>query len=141
MEILMGTGIVSGINWSVEGGVFSFFGQRGYVDGKKWTVPSGFGALLVEVDPDPIGDHICAIIAQDEQDGNADKIAYIGVQPFAGLLLALEGVLTLDTLCKAEETPDRIICTIVLNDVERTLIVLKNASTPMATYDSNNEIV
>jgi len=137
----MGTGIVTGINWSVEGRVFSFFGLRGYVDGKHWTVPSGFGALLVEVDPDPISDNICAIIAQDERDGNANKIAYIGVQPFAGLLLALEGVITLDVLRNAQETPDRIICTVVLGDVERTLIVLKNATTPMATYDSNNEIV
>jgi len=137
----VGTGIVSGVNWSVDGKVFSIFGLRGYVDGLDWIVPSGIGSMLERVKPAPVADRILDIIAEDERNGKAREIAYIGVERYFGLRLALEGVVTVEALSKARETPSRIICTVVIGGVERLLVIFEEASYSMATYDTNHEIV
>lgn len=137
----MGSGIVGGLNWSIEGGVFSIFGQRGYVDGKKWAVPSGFGPALTKVNPDPVSGHILRIIAGDKRDGNEGKIAYVGVNPFVGLLLALEEVITSAILRAAIETPHSIDLNVTLGGVKRRVVILKDATHTMATYDRKNQIV
>ena len=138
----MGHGIVSGVNWSVEGDVFTIFGQCGWVDGRKWRVSADFlGGANVPVDPAPIKKDIEAIIAGDIRDGNGDKIAYVGVGPFQGLLLALEGVITLRMLRAATEAPDRIIMDARLGGALRKLVVLKDTAYTMATFDRNDEVV
>lgn len=133
---------LSGANWSVEGGTFTFFGQRGWVDGRNWVVPVDFmGGIPAQVDPAPIKKDIEKIIAGDIRDGNGDKIAYVGVGPFQGLLLALEGVITPGRLRMARETPNRITMEVVLGGVSRKLVVLKDAKYTMATFDEKDEVV
>lgn len=132
---------VKGTNWSFENGVYDIFGARGYVDGSKWVIPTGFGSLLAEVGPEPISDEIRQIIAGDVEAGNGDKIAYVGVSPRWGLLLVLEGVITVEYLQTAEETSDRIMCTVRFDGRERKFVILKDATDDAATYDSNDEVV
>lgn len=138
----MGHGIVSGVNWSIEGDAFTIFGQCGWIDGRKWRVPADvLGGVNAPIDPAPIKKDIEAIIAGDIRDGNGDKIAYVGVGPFQGLLLALEGVITTRMLQTATEAPDRIIMDVRLSGAQRKLVVLKDARYTMATFDQNDEVV
>lgn len=140
MEV--GHGIVSGVNWSVEGGIFTIFGKRGWVRSRRWVLPAEIlGGTQATVDPCPIKEKIEKIITDDIRNGDGDKIAYVGVGPFQGLLLALEGVITIEALQNAQETPDRIIMEAQLGDKPRTLVVLKDATYTMATYDRNDEVV
>lgn len=138
----MSHGIVSGVNWSVEGDVFTIFGKRGWVSGKNWVLPVDFmGGIPAEVDPAPIKKDIEKVIAADVRNGDGEKIAYVGVGPFQGLLLALEGVITVRMLRAATETPDRVIMDARLGHAQRKLVILKDAKYTMATYDRNDEVV
>lgn len=138
----MGHSIESGVNWTVEGGMFTIFDQKGFVKGNKWVVPVDFfGGALASIDPSPIKRDIEKVIAGDVRDGNGDKIAYVGVGPFQGLLLALEGVITPQMLRASTETPDRIIMDARLGGAERKLVVLKDTAYTWATFDRNDEVV
>ncbi|HSW77693.1 MAG TPA: hypothetical protein VLG36_02760 [Candidatus Chromulinivoraceae bacterium] len=138
----MGISIVSGVNWTVEGGMFTIFDQKGFVRESKWVVSVDFlGGALSSINPSPIKRDVEGVIAGDIRDGNGDKIAYVGVGPFQGLLLALEGVITLQMLRASTETPDRIIMDANLGGVERKLVVLKETAYTWATFDGNDEVV
>ncbi|QQG51345.1 MAG: hypothetical protein HZB75_02460 [Candidatus Saccharibacteria bacterium] len=139
----MGHGIVSGVNWSVEGETFTIFGASGWVNGSRWMVPLGpSGPGIAPVKPAPIKGDIDKVIAADIADGNGSKIDYVGVGGFQALLLALEGVITVDMLRTAQETPDRIIIeNVAFARGRRKLVIIKNAKYTMATFDRNDEVV
>lgn len=138
----MATGIRAGANWRYDGGLYTIFEAQGAVSGDSWAVAVPWlGGVLASVTPEPISGDILKIIEDDIRTGNANRIAYIGVGGHQAVLLALEGVITVDQLVAAVETTDRIIMDIALAGSVYKLVVLREPSYTMATYDSNDEIV
>ena len=132
----------TGVNYSVGGPTFTIFDELGMVlENGDWAVPSGFGSMLVQVDPAPLSGRILKVIAIDRAAGDEDKIAYIGVTPHAALRLALEGVLTKEALLASEETPDSITATVRLGGIVWKLVIKQGLLYRFATYDKNDKIV
>lgn len=131
----MGTSVVSGINWSVDGDVFRFFGHMGLRSGRNWIVGH------IEIDPCPVSKDILDILKDDALAGNAEKVAYVGVDPFHALYLALEGMITVENLVASVETPGRIELEFLLCGTPQKLVIIGDAEYAMATYDSNDQIV
>lgn len=70
----MSTTTAQGRNWSVTAGkTFTIFGQKGFVLGDNWVLPSGFG-FGFKADPTPVSSDIIELIEADIVDGNEQKI-------------------------------------------------------------------
>ena len=131
----MGSGVTTGIHWSVQDGMFTFFGDyRGFIREGKWVVTADVFGGLKTINPMSIRDDIEGIIAKDVADGKGDRIAYVGVGPYQGILLALEGVITLQMLRTAAEATDRITMNVTLGGAERKLVILRES--PVTTRPS-----
>lgn len=130
------------LNWGVsEGGVLTLFGQDCFVfENGNWVIPTEFGPA--EVDPEPVSEDILGLIKEDEEAGNVDKIAYVGLSPLAAMRLYLEGALTEEALEASMELPDEIIATeVTLGDVKRGIVVSPLFESNVATYDKDGQIV
>ncbi len=138
----MGSGIKSGVNWTLDGKTIAIFGDRGCkLSDSCWGVNVFDATMLTEYDPAPISGEIAQVIAEDCRAGNEDKIVYIGVGALQAVLLYLEGVLTLEALEASEETPDSIFAKVTIGGKEWTLRILEELDCRFAAFDADDQIV
>jgi hypothetical protein len=133
----------SGANWVVDGDIFTIFGKSGWVNGNFWVLPADSPSEAhIELAPTPFKLHVDRLISIGIHNGNGDRIAYVGVGAYQGLLLALEGVVTAAMLRSAQETADCIvIANVPFERGPRKLIILKNAMHMMAAFDRNDRVI
>jgi hypothetical protein len=119
-----------------------FFGAKGkFIDG-RWAIYPSLGNIWAIVAPGSMIPDIRECIEQDVAAGNSDKIAKVLVGPRQGVVLFLEGKITLEHLKNATQTEEFIdIPGVAIDDRVLTVRVLANASLRVATADSEGNVL
>jgi hypothetical protein len=129
-----------GTNWSVTDGVFTLFGQEGFVSGRNWVVRSPSG-VVTETDLyfEPRMDSVIAMFIK-LYPADGEEIAYVGVSPGTALKLIREELLTEKILEGAEETPDTITVTLPFGRTNRKVVILKDLhENAFAIFDKDGQ--
>lgn len=94
-ENKMTTGVLTGINFEVDGGSIELFSAKGLkLDGGKWGINGFFCNEFVEVSPGTVIPIIKDCITDDIKAGNELKLAQLQLGAKQAVVLFLEGKLT-----------------------------------------------